>query len=248
MDLLSLSGLFRLLNLEIESLAKIENINVESLAKFEFNIPIHIVSSGVKVDRPDGTAISHMPSALLLPRLDPASNTLDTTSRAVPLMAAAPTLAEQPQAVQLPFGQGLHYSVNQRSWWASGEHVTLGTTKLVPASFGEMVTIARIGPGVGQPRFRLRATPAGQLAFSPEPGPEPLTELGSAASPYKDGSETWRFTWFDSHSVVTLPGLTSTLVSFDPTVASGAWLIDYERTDRPPTVRYLLAFLTDKQA
>ncbi len=242
MDLLSLSGLFRLLNIDIDSLFKVENLNVDSLVKF--NVPIYIVPGGVRVDRSDGSEINNLPSAVLLPPLEGAAG-FSGSSRALSFRQTnAQSETDQPQVVQLPFGQGLHYTINQRAWWESGEQITLGDTKLVPARYQEDISIVRIGPGIHQPRFRVNASPDGGIAFSPQAGAEPLTPVEPTA-PWRHRSETWRFTWFDSRSTALLQDSPATVVSFDPAVASGAWLLDYERTDRPPSVRYLLVFPAD---
>jgi hypothetical protein len=239
MDPLSLSGLIRLLNLEIESLVKLENINIDSLVKFEMNLPIYIMPRGVRIDSSDGAEIANLPAMLLLPQRDKHSG-LVGPSRALPIPGKGNTTDGESSTIQFPFSQGLHYVISEHSWWSDGKQITLGNTKLIPAQYDKDLSITRIGPGRNQPSFRLHAKVNQNVMFAALSA-EPLTSINSAI-PYQEGSEIWRFTWYHNQSAVLLGDEPSTIVSFSPTVVSAALLIEFERIERPPIVRYLLVF------
>jgi hypothetical protein len=249
MELPSLNGLVRLLTLELESLINIDT-KIDSLVKFEYNIPVYIIPNGIKVESPEGRSLSHQAGSLLLPEQRPisAGSATDRNIRAVPLTAGDVTSSGTSPAIRLPFGQGLHYVLNQPTWWQTGEQITVGDhndkTKLVPASYATPKDILRIGENHKHRYFWIHAQDNGKLGFKEGPWSEDKGELPCYEHKeiLKDGTSRWFFTWYGSEATLHLHDSTATIITFDPKVVRGAWVIDFEREGTRPREHYMLVF------
>src|SRR5690242_17202896 len=130
-----LNGLIRLFSAEVENLLKIDSlVKLDSIVKMDalvnnyIHVPIYNLPAPVNVEDQNGHRTFQASSALLIPD----DNTEgDAPPSAFPNVIAIPMRSEDAitseVAARLPFRQGMHYHINQQSWWGTNEQITLGS-------------------------------------------------------------------------------------------------------------------------
>ena len=202
--------LFDLFSMNIEKFVNIEN----------FNAPIHILPVPVQI----GNKVLSARGTILINET----------------ITAGMKPHKNVKKEVLPFGTGLHWQINQSSWWERKEQVTLSNIRLVPVIGNEEFFISKILPIHPAETFKVRLTDDGamEVAIWADSKYEKVESQTSLNIPKKD--HEWKFIRFESSECVVFEDDVSAVVTFNQQLVKTAWLISHQKKRERRVEKYLV--------
>jgi hypothetical protein len=142
----------------------------------------------------------------------------------------------------LPFKMGMHFVVNQRSWWeeeSSLAHRTLERVKFVPLKPNKREVISLLGKEP-QLSFSVYGTTDGALEINLPRNKNKELVSRSKGKLYETEETKWMFQRYKPNEYMRLEALDDAVLSFDREIVKTAWLFERKRKGEHYSQYYVL--------
>jgi hypothetical protein len=142
----------------------------------------------------------------------------------------------------LPFRMGMHFVVNQRSWWEGDQrlaHPTFETVKFVPLKPNKREVISLLGKEP-QLSFGVYSTAEGDLEINLPRNEDKQLVSRKIVHLFETKETKWICRRFKPTEYIRLQALDDAVLSFDPEIVRTAWLLERKRRGEYHSQYYVL--------